>query len=156
MLLSFDQEGIQSESTQNYLEAGLGVKAILKSVGYALDRDKKVTKNLQFAFEGTDPSNKGAFNFTVFVSNFDKKDQYNVDLTEEKFQAKVNREMSRIFHILTAYAEEDQVKGLLAAANNKIEKAFELVIEAMNSIDFVTVPLDLKVVYDMKGISNVP
>lgn len=156
MLLSFEQEGIQSESSQNYMEPGLNVPAKLIRVGYGKDKEGKETKELNFEFEGTSKENGGKFTYIPWLSTFDRNGEYNKQKDDKKFQGQVNRELSRIFHILTAYAPEDQVKGLLAKSNNKIEKAFELIIEAMNTLDYKGIDLNLKITLDKKGRTQFP
>jgi len=156
MKLSFKGEGIQSESTQNYMNAGLNIPAKLIEVGFGKDKDGKVSGNLAFTFEGTSKENGGKLIHTVWLSNFDKEGEFNKAKTEKEFQAGVDRELSRIFHILTAFATEDQVEDLLESSGGKISKAFELVIGAMGSIDFKDTPLELKITLDKKGRSQFP
>jgi hypothetical protein len=151
MLLSFEQEGIKSESSQNYMEPGLDIPAKLIYVGYGKDKEGKPSKELNFEFDGTSKENAGKFTYIPWLSTFDRNGEYNKSKNDEEFQKQVNRELSKIFHILTAYAPEEQVKGLLAKSNNKIEKAFELIIEAMNSFDFKDVPVELMITLDKKG-----
>tara|TARA_R110002012_G_scaffold292256_1_gene487367 strand:- start:225 stop:932 length:708 start_codon:yes stop_codon:yes gene_type:complete len=156
MNLSFKSEGVQSESSQNYMEPGLDVPARLIEVDYGKDRDGNKTDNLSFTFEGTSKENSGKMIYTVWASTFDRQGEYNKSKDDKKFQGQVDREISRIFHVLTAYAEESQVENLLDKSDNKIKKAFELIIAAMKSIDFKETDLELKITLDKKGRTQFP
>ena len=85
-IFSFNQEGVTSESTSKFIEAGLDIPVVLKSV--ETKKDKSGNDNLWFNFEN---SAGAGFSHLVFASKFDSKSQY----YSEK---KKNAALSSLFH----------------------------------------------------------